>query len=164
MNDLGTFTRDAAQIAEAHADFVRRLISAYAEMIRRAHERGLTIIGGTIIPFGGFDLYHPTAVNEADRQAVNAWIRAPGHFDAVVDFDALIRDPAHPERMRAGHGFGRSYPPLDRRLSRDGGGGAARPVHAPPLIVRPGQAAIWRAAPVPPQRRARCGPARPDAP
>jgi len=100
VNDLGTFTRDAPQTQEAHAAFVRRLIFAYAEMIRRAHERGLKIIGGTIIPFGGFDLYHPTAVNEADRQAVNAWIRAPGHFDAVVDFDALMRDPAHPERMR----------------------------------------------------------------
>ena len=101
VNDLGTFTQHAAQPPEAHADFVHRLIAAYAEMIRRAHERGLFVIGGTIIPFGGFELYHPTAVNEADRQAVNAWIRAPGHFDAVVDFDALTRDPAHPERMRA---------------------------------------------------------------
>jgi lysophospholipase L1-like esterase len=101
VNDLGTFTRDAPQAPEAHAGLVRRLIAAYAEMIRRAHERSLTVIGGTIIPFGGFELYHPTEVNEADRQAVNAWIRTPGHFDAVVDFDALMRDPAHPERMRA---------------------------------------------------------------
>ena len=100
VNDLGTFTRDAPQTPEAHADLVHRLTAAYAEMIRRAHERGLFVIGGTIIPYGGFELYHPTAVNEADRQAVNAWIRAPGHFDAVVDFDALMRDPAHPERMR----------------------------------------------------------------
>ena len=101
VNDLGTFTRDAPQPPEAHAELVHRLIAAYAEMIRRAHERGLVAIGGTIIPFGGFALYHPTEANEADRQAVNAWIRAPGHFDAVVDFDALLRDPAHPERMRA---------------------------------------------------------------
>lgn len=100
VNDLGTFTRDAPQTPAAHADLVRRLTGAYSEMIRRAHERGLFVIGGTIIPFAGFELYHPTAVNEADRQAVNAWIRAPGHFDAVVDFDALTRDPAHPERMR----------------------------------------------------------------
>jgi lysophospholipase L1-like esterase len=100
VNDLGTFTRDAAQPPEAHADLVRRLTAAYAEMVRRARERGLLAIGGTIIPFGGFALYHPTEVEEADRQAVNAWIRAPGHFDAVVDFDALMRDPAHPERMR----------------------------------------------------------------
>ena len=100
MNDLGTFTRNAPQSPEAHQDLVHRLIAAYAEMIRRARERGIMAIGGTIIPFAGFELYHPSAVNEADRQAVNAWIRAPGHFDAVVDFDALMRDPAHPERMR----------------------------------------------------------------
>jgi lysophospholipase L1-like esterase len=100
VNDLGTFTRDAPQSPEAHADLVRRLILAYAEMIRRAHERGLTMIGGTIIPYGGSEFYHPDAANEADRQAINAWIRAPGHFDALVDFDALLRDPAHPERMR----------------------------------------------------------------
>jgi lysophospholipase L1-like esterase len=100
VNDLGTFTQHGPQSAEAHADLVHRITAAYAEMIRRAHERGLFVIGGTIIPFGGFELYHPDEVNEADRQAVNAWIRAPGHFDAVVDFDALTRDPAHPERMR----------------------------------------------------------------
>src|SRR5262249_38090874 len=37
---------------------------------------------------------------EHDRQAINAWIRKPGHFDAVLDFDALLRDPADPRRMR----------------------------------------------------------------
>ena len=100
VNDLGTLTRDAPASAEAHAALVRNLIVAYAEMVRRARERGIVAIGGTIIPFAGFDLYHPDRANEADRQAVNAWIRAPGHFDAVVDFDALMRDPSHPERMR----------------------------------------------------------------
>jgi class 3 adenylate cyclase len=80
VNDLGTFTQHAAQPAEAHADLVRRLVAAYAEMIRRAHERGLFVIGSTINPYGGFELYHPTAVNVADRQAVNAWTRAPRPF------------------------------------------------------------------------------------
>jgi lysophospholipase L1-like esterase len=101
VNDLGTLTRDVPATPEAHAALVRRLTAAYAEMVRRAHERGIVAIGGTIIPYGGFALYHPAEANEADRQAVNAWIRAPGHFDAVVDFDALMRDPAHPDRMRA---------------------------------------------------------------
>src|SRR4051812_15417845 len=99
-NDLAPFPRDGPQTPGAHAGLAHRLTAAYAEMIRRAHERGLFVIGGTIIPFGGFELYHPTEANEADRKAVNAWIRASGHFDAVVDFDALTRDPAHPERMR----------------------------------------------------------------
>ncbi len=57
------------------------------------------MIGGTITPWAGTAVYHPDADNEADRQAVNAWIRAPGRFDAVADFDAALRDPQHPERL-----------------------------------------------------------------
>ncbi|HTX04723.1 MAG TPA: SGNH/GDSL hydrolase family protein, partial [Steroidobacteraceae bacterium] len=47
----------------------------------------------------GSDYYHPAAASEADRQAINAWIRQPGHFDAVVDFDRVLRDPKHPDRL-----------------------------------------------------------------
>jgi lysophospholipase L1-like esterase len=47
----------------------------------------------------GFGHYHPDAWNEADRQAVNAWIRGKGNFDGIIDFDAITRDPAHPERL-----------------------------------------------------------------
>jgi lysophospholipase L1-like esterase len=36
---------------------------------------------------------------EVKRQAVNRWIRAAGKFDAVIDFDAAIRDPSHPARI-----------------------------------------------------------------
>jgi lysophospholipase L1-like esterase len=50
-------------------------------------------------PFVGSDYYAPAAADEADRVAVNAWIREPGHFDAVVDFDKVVRDPAAPSRM-----------------------------------------------------------------
>jgi len=58
------------------------------------------VIGGTIMPDGASAYYHPDAANEADRAAVNAWIRAPGNFDAVVDFDAAMRDPQNPTRLR----------------------------------------------------------------
>ena len=40
-------------------------------------------------------------INAADRQALNAWLREPGRFDALVDFDALMRDPARPSHLRA---------------------------------------------------------------
>jgi lysophospholipase L1-like esterase len=52
------------------------------------------------MPYGASGYYHPDAANDADRDAVNAWIRTPGHFDAVVDFDALMRDPRHPNRLK----------------------------------------------------------------
>jgi len=100
VNDLGTFTRDAPQPAEAHAALVRRIIGAYRQIVARARSAGIKVIGGTILPYGGNDYYHPDAQNEADRQAINAWIRTPGNFDAVVDFDAVMRDPANPMRLR----------------------------------------------------------------
>ena len=100
VNDLGTSTREAPIDADAHRALVRNIIAAYAQMVQRARARGIMAIGATIIPHGTSDYYHPDAANEADRQAINAWIRAPGHFDAVVDFDAVLRDPADPRRMR----------------------------------------------------------------
>ena len=45
------------------------------------------------------DYYHPGPLSEADRQTVNQWIRAQGHFDAVIDFDAVVRDPQHPDHL-----------------------------------------------------------------
>ena len=65
----------------------------------RTRARGITVIGATILPFGTSTTYHPPAETEADRQAINAWIRAPGHFDAVIDFDAALRDPDNPSRL-----------------------------------------------------------------
>jgi lysophospholipase L1-like esterase len=100
VNDLGVLTRDAPVSPEQHHALVQQMIAAYAQMIARAHDRGIKVIGATIMPDGASGYYHPDASNEADRAAVNAWIRKPGHFDAVVDFDALMRDPAHPERLR----------------------------------------------------------------
>ena len=52
------------------------------------------------MPFAGSQYYHPDAASERDREEVNAWIRAPGHFDKVIDFDRIMRDPAHPDRLR----------------------------------------------------------------
>ncbi|MEC7931501.1 MAG: GDSL-type esterase/lipase family protein, partial [Pseudomonadota bacterium] len=95
----GTLTRDAPVSKADHAAHVARIIGAYRQIIARAHAKGIKVIGGTIMPFVGNDYYHADADNEADRQAVNAWIRTPGHFDAVVDFDRVMRDPARPERL-----------------------------------------------------------------
>ncbi|HEY0436808.1 MAG TPA: SGNH/GDSL hydrolase family protein [Phenylobacterium sp.] len=106
VNDLGTLTRDHPVDAAAHAGLVHQIVAAYAQMAARAHAHGLRAIGATILPYGGSDYYHPDAANEADRQAVNQWIRAPGHFDAVVDFDRAMSDPAHPERLRPAYDSG----------------------------------------------------------
>jgi lysophospholipase L1-like esterase len=99
VNDLGGLTRLGEAPAAEHAALVERVIGAYEQMIERAHAHGLRVYGATITPFVASDYYHPGPLTEADRQAVNAWIRAAGHFDAVVDFDAVVRDPAHPDRL-----------------------------------------------------------------
>ncbi len=104
INDLGALSRMPDATAAQHANLVARLIAAYQQIILRAHAAGLTVYGATITPYVGSGYYHPDAADEADRQALNAWIRATGiratgHFDAVVDFDRAVRDPAHPDRM-----------------------------------------------------------------
>lgn len=99
VNDLGTATRLAPVSAAQHRKLVHRLIAAYEQIILRAHAHGITVVGGTITPYSGSNYYHPSAASEADRQAINAWIRERGHFDAVVDFDRVLRDPRHPDRL-----------------------------------------------------------------
>lgn len=99
INDIGMLTRDAPARPDAHAALVDGVTAAYRQIVERAHAHGIKVYGGTLLPFMGMEYYHPTAASEADRQAINAWIRAPGHFDAVIDFDAAMRDPARPDRL-----------------------------------------------------------------
>ncbi|MDR6531091.1 lysophospholipase L1-like esterase [Caulobacter rhizosphaerae] len=106
VNDLGVLTRDQPASPEAHAALVARMTAAYDQMIRRAHDRGIKVYGATVMPFAGSAYYHPDAANEQDRQAINAWIRTPGRFDAVIDFDRLTRDPARPSRLSSAYDSG----------------------------------------------------------
>jgi lysophospholipase L1-like esterase len=99
VNDLGGLARLAEVPAADHATRVQKVIAAYGQIITRAHAHGLRVFGATITPYVGSDYYHPSPQSEADREAVNQWIRAQGHFDAVIDFDAVVRDPAHPDRL-----------------------------------------------------------------
>jgi lysophospholipase L1-like esterase len=99
VNDLGGLARDGEVPPAQHAAQVQRVIAAYEQLILRAHAHRLRIYGATITPYVGSTYYHPGPMSEADRQQVNRWIRAQGHFDAVIDFDALVRDPEHPDRL-----------------------------------------------------------------
>jgi lysophospholipase L1-like esterase len=78
---------------------VHRVIGAYEQLVARAHAQGIKVIGATILPYVGSDYYQPGPSNEADRQKVNEWIRATGHFDAVVDLDKVMADPSSLERL-----------------------------------------------------------------
>jgi lysophospholipase L1-like esterase len=81
-----------------------RMIAVYRQLIAQARVRGVRIVGATLLPFEGalqgtpLEGYY-TPAKDAVRREVNQWIRDSGEFDAVVDFDALMRDPARPARM-----------------------------------------------------------------
>ena len=106
INDLGVLTREAPATPAQHAAIVAQITAGFAQVVARAHAHGIKVIGGTVMPFGGNTYYHPTAENEADRQAVNTFIRTSGVFDAVIDFDRLMRDPAHPDRLSPAYDSG----------------------------------------------------------
>ncbi len=99
VNDLGGLARDGEVSAAQHVALVHRVIAAYQQIIVRAHAHGLRVFGATITPYVGSSYYHPGPLSEADRQAVNRWIRANGNFDAVIDFDSIVRDPQRPEQL-----------------------------------------------------------------
>ncbi|MEU8221108.1 SGNH/GDSL hydrolase family protein [Kribbella sp. NPDC048915] len=87
------------------------LIAGYRQLIARVHASGRCIAGGTLTPVGGSFVYTPE--KEATRQAVNAFIRTSGEFDAVVDFDAATRDPADPSRLAPAYDGGDGLHPND---------------------------------------------------
>ena len=99
VNDLGGLARDGEVPAARHAALVDQVIEAYEQMIARARAHGLHVIGATVTPYVGSSYYHPSELSETDRQAVNRWIRTVGNFDAVIDFDRVVRDPQHLDQL-----------------------------------------------------------------
>ncbi len=106
INDIGrSFTMPDEAV---NAD---QLINGYRQLIERAHLRGLKIIGGTLTPFEGAGYF--SEQGEADRQAVNDFVRYGGEFDGVIDFDAAVRDPSAPRRFLPDYDSGDHLHPND---------------------------------------------------
>ena len=111
VNDIGT--AEATQAAQqAIGD---RIIQAYQQIISRVHAFDIPIFGATITPFGkqnGTSLNAYTdPIREQTRQRVNKWIRESKKFDAVIDFDAILRDPAYQAQLSAAYDSGDSLHP-----------------------------------------------------
>jgi len=101
INDLGfRFGPPGGPLAEVIARLPRgdvtaeSMINGYKQLISKAHSNGLRILGATITPYKGSVTFSPEG--EAIRQVVNDWIRESGEFDAVLDFDTVLRDPSMP--------------------------------------------------------------------
>jgi lysophospholipase L1-like esterase len=95
INDIGG-SRGAVDSAD--------LIAVHRQFIQRAHQAGLKVIGATLTPYEGAGYY--SVEGEADRQALNQWIRTSREYDGVVDFDKAVRDPAQPGKMLAAYDVG----------------------------------------------------------
>ncbi|HEX4458162.1 MAG TPA: GDSL-type esterase/lipase family protein, partial [Polyangia bacterium] len=92
-------TNDIAQPPSASDAGVSaaQLIAAARQIAERAHAHGVKALGATVTPF---DAEGPDdAPYEAKRQALNQWIRTSGAFDAVIDFDRVLADPARPSHL-----------------------------------------------------------------
>lgn len=95
-------------LANVSAD---QIIAGYKQIIRRVHQAGAKIYGATVLPFEGAGYYN--AAVEPKRAALNDFIRNSGQFDAVIDFDAVTRDPTHPTRMLPAYDSGDHLHPND---------------------------------------------------
>ncbi len=74
------------------------IISGMQDIVRRARLRGIRVHAATITPYYGYagSIVYPDIV----RRQVNDWIRTSNTFEAVFDFDAIVRDPDDPTRLR----------------------------------------------------------------
>jgi lysophospholipase L1-like esterase len=88
-----------------------QIIAGYQQIIDRVHGKGARIFGGTLTPVEGSARY--TSTMEQQRQKLNAWIKAPGHFDGFVDFATATADPADPLRFLPTYDSGDHLHPND---------------------------------------------------
>lgn len=111
VNDVGFSETDKPTYKPAPVISADELIAGHRKMIRAAHDRGLKAVGATLLPLGGSD--HHGARAAAVSDAFNTWVRTSGEYDAYVDFDKALADPADPERMRPAYDSGDHLHPND---------------------------------------------------
>ena len=108
INDIGLPTLSGDPEEFVNAD---ELITGLRQLAERAHEHGIVAFGATITPFEGSMVF--SEEGEAIRQAVNDWIRTGGAFDAVIDFEEVVRDPRQPTRLHPAFDAGDALHPND---------------------------------------------------
>ena len=98
INDIGNSGREVNGTARPRIT-AEQLIAGYRQLALRAHERGIKVYAMTILPYEG--AMYANATGEAMRVRVNQWIRTSGAFDAVIDMEKVVADPANPKRLAA---------------------------------------------------------------
>lgn len=99
VNDLGRLHKGGEETAQTRQAMLAGMQAGWRQLAQQAHARGVCLLAGTLTPYGSSRLYTPSADNEADRQALNDWLRGADFVDGLADFDAAVRDPAAPSRL-----------------------------------------------------------------
>ena len=110
INDIGFPYLPGAHRQQAVT--AQELTGGLRQIITRAHAHGIRVFGATMTPYQGSTYY--SQEGEAERQEVNHWIRTSGAFDGVIDFDAAVRDPEHPQRFLPAYDSGDHLHPNDK--------------------------------------------------
>ena len=94
VNDIGATTVDYDRATQT-------IIQTYQQLAQKVHQHGYKVYAATITPFEGHDYW--SFFHEAMRQTINQWIRECQYFDAVIDFDQLVRDQQNPHRLQSAY-------------------------------------------------------------
>ena len=108
INDIGRLKAPHEQGDNITADY---LIFGLSQLVTRAHQHGIKVIGATLTPYMGAG--YSSALGEQVRQAYNQWIRTSGVFDGVIDFEKITQDPAHPDMFLPDYDSGDHLHPKD---------------------------------------------------
>ncbi|MEV4657041.1 GDSL-type esterase/lipase family protein [Micromonospora sp. NPDC049301] len=105
INDIGAGGYPDFGCGASPVVTVGQLVDGHRALIRAARARGVTVIGATMPP-----VRHATGYDSPEKEAVrdelNHWIRTGGEYDAVVDLDRILADPADPDALRPAYDHG----------------------------------------------------------
>ena len=91
VNDIGG-------VSDSYAPtLAQNMIASYIDFANRAHAQNILVYGATITPFGDSGYY--STAHETARQTINAWIRTNEVYDAVIDLDIALRNPADTDNL-----------------------------------------------------------------
>lgn len=91
VNDIGGNRPNLQKI-------VNNIIEAYGTFISKCKHAGKKVYIATITPYK--NSFYENHFSEAARLTINDWIRSNKEIDGVIDFDAVVRDPADPSALR----------------------------------------------------------------
>ncbi|MWA12434.1 SGNH/GDSL hydrolase family protein [Streptomyces sp. BA2] len=111
LNDIGFSESDTPTYKPAPKVSAEDLIAGHRKLIRAAKEKGVKVVGATLLPLGGSDHYGERAAKVSDE--FNEWVRTSGEYDSYVDFDRALADPADAERLAPEYDSGDHLHPND---------------------------------------------------